>query len=97
MNVDVLKSCKRYIILCIKWCFPIILCSLFLVFRSCVPFRLFLVRSLCYVPFIRVYCSLCLTSGLPHFSIPSEYLQIFLGTSDTGILPDTVVICHDTP
>ena len=24
-------------------------------------------------------------------------LQIFLGTSNTGILPDTVAICHDTP
>ncbi len=58
-------------------------------FRSCVPFRSFLVPSLWYVPFIRVYCSLCLTSGLSLFSVPSEYLQIFLGTSDTGILPDT--------
>jgi hypothetical protein len=33
-------------------------------------------------------------SGLSLFS---EYRQIFLDTSDTGILPDTVVIRHDTP
>ena len=30
-------------------------------------------------------------------SLLSEYLQIFLGTSNTGILPDTGVICHDSP
>jgi hypothetical protein len=72
--------------------------SVFLVpcvpFRGCVPFSSFLVPSLWYVPFIRVYCSLCLVSGLSLFSVPSEYLQIFLGISDTGILPDTVVIYH---
>ena len=81
----------------IEMVLPIILCSLFFVFRSCVPSRLFLVPSLWYVPCVRVYCSLCLVSGLSLFSVPSEYLQIFLGTSDTGILPDTVAICHDTP
>ena len=31
------------------------------------------------------------------FLVSSEYLQVFLGIPDTGILPDTSVIYHDSP
>ncbi len=73
----------------LKWYFPIILYS--------VPCSLFrsLMWTLCVVSsFIG---SLCSVFGLPLFWVPSEYLQIFLGIPDTGILLDTSVIYHDSP
>ena len=64
-------------------------------------------RSLCSVPVFRSFhvpCSCVLVCifirplgvlvKLLLFSL--EYLQTFLGISDTGILPDTGAICHDS-
>ena len=69
--------------------------SVFLVFLLHVPFRS--------VPFLVVVHCVCVlhsfisVSGLVLFLSPPEYLQIFLGVPDTGILPDTSGICHDSP
>ena len=86
--------CSFYSFLCSSWhiplsrgCFPIILCS---VHMFLVPFFF-----PCSVPFLALYdvcwflafiVSLCSVSGLPLFRVASEYLQIFLGIPDTGIL-----------
>ena len=87
----------------VKWGFPIIpvphSCSLF---RS-VPFLplhtvcWFLVWGCCVgLPKHSLYHCVRLIVCL-YFGFPSEYLQIFLGIPDSGILPDTSVICHDSP
>ncbi len=79
----------------LKWCFPIILCSVPMFLVPCSLFRSWCC-TLCVGSFYSLYhCVRFLVIVL--FLVPSEYLQIFLGIPDTGILPDTSVICHDSP
>ncbi len=74
----------------VLWFYVPFLCS-FPVFRS------FLVLSLKYVPFIRVSLELCSVSRLFSFCLFGDISRYSSVSPDTGILPDTGTICHDSP
>ena len=76
-----------------RWWFPTILCSL-------VPFLCSVPRSILSVCSIHCIIHSCVRCQVYLFSVSEEYhggstyIPRYL---NTGILPDTVAICHDTP